>query len=70
MDQQFFNQNPVFQNMSPDKISFLMNFANSKKPATMKEMAPFLLGTINQAKKQNKHNDHGTRTTCSSSRYC
>ncbi len=55
MDQQFFNQNPVFQNMSPDKISFLMNFANSKKPATMKEMAPFLLGTINQAKKQNIH---------------
>ena len=30
-----------------------MNFANSKKPTEMKDMMPFLLGTLSSAKKQN-----------------
>ena len=34
--------------------SFLFNeFANSKKPTEMKDMMPFLLGTLSSAKKQN-----------------
>ena len=48
-----FKTNPVFQNLSPEKLSFLMNFANSKKPTEMKDMMPFLLGTLSSAKKQN-----------------
>lgn len=53
MENDFFKNNPVFQNLSPEKLSFLMNFANSKKPTDFKEMAPFLIGTLNSAKKQN-----------------
>ena len=50
MENDVFKTNPVFQNLSPEKLSFLMNFANSKKPT---EMMPFLLGTLSSAKKQN-----------------
>ena len=53
MEQDIFKNNPVFQNLSPEKLSFLMNFAGSKKPTEMKDMAPFLLGTLNAAKKNN-----------------
>lgn len=31
MENDVFKTNPVFQNLSPEKLSFLMNFANSKK---------------------------------------
>ena len=53
MENDIFKTNPVFQNLSPEKLSFLMNFANSKKPTEMKDMMPFLLGTLSSAKKQN-----------------
>ena len=53
MENDVFKTNPVFQNLSPEKLSFLMNFANSKKPTEMKDMMPFLLGTLSSAKKQN-----------------
>ena len=53
MENDIFKNNPVFQNLSPEKLSFLMNFASSTKPTEMKDMAPFLLGTLNSAKKQN-----------------
>lgn len=43
MENDVFKTNPVFQNLSPEKLSFLMNFANSKKPTEMKDMMPFLL---------------------------
>ena len=46
MENDVFKTNPVFQNLSPEKLSFLMNFANSKKPTEMKDMMPFLLGTL------------------------
>ena len=52
MENDVFKTNPVFQNLSPEKLSFLMNFANSKKPTEMKDMMPFLLGTLSSAKKQ------------------
>ena len=42
MENDVFKTNPVFQNLSPEKLSFLMNFANSKKPTEMKDMMPSL----------------------------
>lgn len=45
--------NPAFNNISQEKLNFLMNFANAKKPARMQEMMPFLMSSINQAKKEN-----------------
>lgn len=47
------NQNPLLKGMAPDKLQFLLNFASANKPTDMKEMAPFLLKTISQAKSQN-----------------
>lgn len=45
--------NPAFNNISQEKLNFLMNFANAKKPAKMQEMIPFLMSSVNQAKKDN-----------------
>ena len=53
MDYNFLSNNPMLKNMSPEKMQFLMNFANAKKPTDMKEMMPFLLSTMNSAKKSN-----------------
>ena len=43
----------IFNGMSPDKIEFIMNFANKEKPTNMQEAMPFLLANMNQAKRQN-----------------
>lgn len=48
-----FQNNPAFRNLSPEKLAFLMNFANTKKPAQLQEMMPFLMSSMNQAKKEN-----------------
>lgn len=53
MDNNIFQNNPAFHNLSPEKLAFLMNFANSKKPTQMQEMMPFLMSSMNQAKKEN-----------------
>ncbi len=53
MDNNIFQNNNAFQNLSPEKLQFLMNFANMKKPTQMQEMMPFLLSSMNQAKKEN-----------------
>ena len=53
MNQNLFDNNPMLQNMSPEKLQFLMNFANSKKPNSMQEMMPFLLSFINSAQSKN-----------------
>lgn len=53
MESDIFTNNPVFKNLSPEKLSFLMGFANSPKPSNVKDMAAFLLGTLNSAKKNN-----------------
>ena len=55
MENDFFKNNPVFKSMEPEKLAFLMNFANSKKPTEMKDMVPFLLGAISSAQKQDIH---------------
>lgn len=48
-----FQNNPLLQNMAPEKLQFLMNFASSQKPTDIKEMMPFLLGAMNSAKANN-----------------
>lgn len=53
MEYDFLNNNPLLNGMSPEKLQFLMNFASSKKPNDIKEMMPFLLGTLNTAKSKN-----------------
>ena len=52
MDSSLFN-NPAFSNMSPEKIEFLLSFAKKDKPASMKDVMPFLLANMRQAKEQN-----------------
>ena len=39
--------------MEPEKLEFLMNFAQKEKPKNMQEAMPFLLENMNIAKKQN-----------------
>ncbi len=53
MDYDFLGNNPMLNNMSPEKLQFLMNFAGSKKPTDMKDIMPFLLMTMNSAKADN-----------------
>ena len=53
MDNNIFQNNPAFNNLSPEKLAFLMNFANMKKPTQMQEMMPFLMSSMKQAKKEN-----------------
>lgn len=53
MDYDFLENNPLLQNMSSEKLQFLMNFASAKKPLTIHEMMPFMLNSINSAKKEN-----------------
>lgn len=53
MDNDIFSNNPLLKDMSPEKLQFLLNFANTKKPVNMQEMMPFLLSFANSAKSQN-----------------
>ncbi len=39
--------------MDPEKLQFIMNFAQKDKPTNMKDAMPFLLAYINIAKKKN-----------------
>ena len=48
-----FQNNPAFANLTPEKLQFLSNFANANKPTHMQEMMPFLMASMNQAKKDN-----------------
>jgi len=49
------SNNPLLKGMDPQKLQFIMNFANKDKPANMKDAMPFLLANMNLAKKQNIH---------------
>ena len=53
MNESDISKNPAFQNLSPEKLQFLMNFASKEKPTNIKDMMPFLLGTMNAAKTNN-----------------
>lgn len=49
----FLTNNPLLSGMDPQKLQFIMNFAQKDKPANMKDAMPFLLANMNLAKKQN-----------------
>lgn len=53
MDLNFFAQNPAFQNISPEKLAFLMNFMNQEKPASSRDMMAFLMNFTTKARRQN-----------------
>lgn len=53
MDQNIFKNNPAFLSLSPEKLEFLKNFADTQKPTDIKEMVPFLLSSLNTAKRNN-----------------
>ena len=53
MDFNMFQNNPAFANLTPEKLNFLSNFAASSKPTDMRSMLPFLMSTLNNAKKEN-----------------
>lgn len=52
MDSSLF-QNPAFANMSPEKMQFLLSFAQQNKPTSSKDIMPFLMANMKQAKAQN-----------------
>ena len=45
--------NPLLNGMDPEKLQFLMNFAQKDKPTNMKDAMPFLLANMNLARNQN-----------------
>ena len=49
MDSNLFN-NPAFASLSPEKLQFLLSFAQKEKPLNMKDAMPFLLSNMRQAK--------------------
>ena len=49
MEKNHFFENAAFQNMSAEKLRFLMEFANLEKPNTSKDMLPFLMPFVNMA---------------------
>lgn len=53
MENNLFGNNPLLQGMSPEKLQFLANFANSSKPTDIRDMMPFLLASANSAKQKN-----------------
>lgn len=44
--------NALFQNLSPEKLQFLMNFQNMEKPQETNQAGPFLNKTMEQAKQE------------------
>lgn len=46
------NNNPLLKEMSPEKLQFILSFAQKEKPAQMKDAMPFLLENMNLARKQ------------------
>lgn len=52
MDPSIF-QNAAFANMSPEKMQFLLSFAQKDKPTSTKDIMPFLMANMKQAQAQN-----------------
>ena len=51
MDSSIFN-NPAFSGMSPEKLQFLMSFAQKDKPTSTQDVLPLLLANMKQAQAQ------------------
>lgn len=45
--------NPALLGMDPEKLKFILEFANKDKPKSMKDAMPFLMANMGLAKKQN-----------------
>ena len=45
--------NPLLNGMDPEKLQFLMRFAQEEKPTRIQDAMPFLLANMNHAKQQN-----------------
>lgn len=45
--------NPALQGISQEKFDFIYAFANKKMPASMNEAMPFLLASMQDAKRKN-----------------
>lgn len=45
--------NPILQGISPEKFDFIHAFSNKKMPTSMNEAMPFMMASIQDAKKKN-----------------
>ena len=52
MDNNDMLNNAAFQNMTPEKLAFLMDFVNQSKPNSSKDMLSFLMGFVGKAQNQ------------------
>lgn len=52
MEQDNLFNNAAFQNMSMDKLKFLMEFTQQEKPNSSRDMMTFLMGFVTKAKNQ------------------
>ena len=52
MNQNLINH-PLLSGMDPEKLEFILNFAQKDKPTNMKDAMPFLLANMNLAKRKN-----------------
>ncbi len=55
MNEDILKQNPLLNGMDPEKLNFILSFAQKEKPTNMKDAMPFLLANMNLAKKSNIH---------------
>ena len=53
MNEDILKQNPLLNGMDPEKLNFILSFAQKDKPTNMKDAMPFLLANMNLAKKNN-----------------
>ena len=61
MDSNLLN-NPAFANLSPEKLQFLLSFAQKEKPLNMKDAMPFLLSNRRQPARRQESFSPRTRT--------
>lgn len=51
--EQSFENNPLLKGMDPEKLKFIMEFANKSKPTNMNDAMPFLMANLTSAKNKN-----------------
>lgn len=51
--EQSFENNPLLKGMDPEKLKFIMEFAQKSKPTDMKDAMPFLMANLTNAKNKN-----------------
>ena len=53
-----FLRNPLFAQMESEKLNFILDFASKEKPKNLKDAMPFLIASMNMAKKKNIQFSH------------